>query len=1338
MKKRIISFMTALSMTLMLFTSMPTAAVLAITTMDVTSFTASADTANGTHTFTNPDTFFYIDKENKFDYKEYSLTQAQIGKAINHPGAFVNSVASITVNYKASDDISGIIIAHSSDEANGWWAEESVSISQGSNSVTTEKPIKVDNGAVDFQIKTVNSATNLIDKTLKINSVTLTGVGYVSEKIDADNFRFSIFNNTSMKIGDSFTVSYNAANTPPAAKYSFKYKVPKSDGSGYDYYTPVLNNKVNDTDGQEATGLKVTSSTAGDVTTYTFTAIAASAAEFELNIEVSASGTWSDTAFGGSSAYKVVDSTPAPTLTFDPETANVNVGRTTTVTIIGKNTDGYEYTAKSYNDAIATATANGTVVTVTGVKIGMVKIKVTGKKSGADDITAEFTVDVPHDLEKHDAVSATCTTDGNEAYWTCSVKGCKKIFSNEDSTAEFDEIPVIPALGHIYVNGVCTRCRASEPKITLNYLNADLDTTPTHIKCAATVENLDNPVITFVCDPADIVSITQNGAIADIQGVKAGEGTVTVTATDGTNTVSAELEVTVKCVHTTGITYVKDEDDPSSGHWKNCSVCGKVGKEREDHSMDADRSTARPATCTEDGKYYDMVCAECGYRKSGAVIAAKGHSFTNYVSNNDATCTADGTKTAKCDRCDETETIADAGSALGHNYVNGVCTRCYETEGITPTMTISPKTLTVPIGETAVITETVTNGDDCMYNETTSDADIAAITASSALENGVRTVTVEGRSAGTAVITLKIIKSDVEVIVETCNVTVTDGTTPTYTLTPAAATVKTGLSNGQVFTLEGYTAIEQIYWDIDPAYAAVYTGSGNSLESNQCRIVGTAVGGPVTLTAKSLDGDVLGTATITFTDDDIPSHTHTLTAHAAVDATCTAAGNSAYWTCSGCNKIFSDGNGTAEISAIPTIPALGHNYVDGVCTRCGDIQPQTHTHTGGTATCTAKAVCTVCGQEYGELLPHSENGGAVTIQPTETTAGEMTYRCTVCGTVTRTVSIPPTGEVHTHVFGTEWKYSDTRHWHECACGERADEALHTPDSGTVTKQPTAYETGVRTYYCTVCGGFIFSEIIPPTGTTPSPVIPYFPPSGTTISSAPVNKEPYMQDDSGKKGWEVISDNIWNAVDGETVKVNMNGTTELPKNIVSNIAGRNIDLVLDMGGYSWTINGMSVTNAKSVDMSVRKIDKIPESTVREFFKDLKTVQLELRHNGDFGFIAELTIDIGNRYSGMFANSYCYRSKSFEFGDSSEIVNGKTRLRFAHASRWLIVIDSSPVMEDVSTGAAAHSAGTPIDMSNSTSGVTLPEFDEKKKLRLSNSKRRYRILKKRKLDDMVFVL
>ena len=36
-----------------------------------------------------------------------------------------------------------------------------------------------------------------------------------------------------------------------------------------------------------------------------------------------------------------------------------------------------------------------------------------------------------------------------------------------------------------------------------------------------------------------------------------------------------------------------------------------------------------------------------------------GHSFTNYVSDNNATCTKDGTKTAKCNNCAVTNTISD-------------------------------------------------------------------------------------------------------------------------------------------------------------------------------------------------------------------------------------------------------------------------------------------------------------------------------------------------------------------------------------------------------------------------------------------------------------------------------------------------------------------------------------------------------------------------------------------------------------------------------------------------------------------------------------------------------
>ena len=70
---------------------------------------------------------------------------------------------------------------------------------------------------------------------------------------------------------------------------------------------------------------------------------------------------------------------------------------------------------------------------------------------------------------------------------------------------------------------------------------------------------------------------------------------------------------------------------------------------------------AQSATCTEDGH-------EAGFSVDGTLVAVTipktGHSFTNYVSDNNATYEKDGTKTAKCDHCDATHTIPDPGSKL--------------------------------------------------------------------------------------------------------------------------------------------------------------------------------------------------------------------------------------------------------------------------------------------------------------------------------------------------------------------------------------------------------------------------------------------------------------------------------------------------------------------------------------------------------------------------------------------------------------------------------------------------------------------------------------------------
>ena len=69
------------------------------------------------------------------------------------------------------------------------------------------------------------------------------------------------------------------------------------------------------------------------------------------------------------------------------------------------------------------------------------------------------------------------------------------------------------------------------------------------------------------------------------------------------------------------------------------------------------------------------------------------------------------------------------------------------------------------------------------------------------------------------------------------------------------------------------------------------------------------------------------------------AHTHTLKEYKGSAATCTADGVEAYWQCTDetCNKYFSDKDGTVEITAPKTIPALGHEDKnnDYKCDRCG-------------------------------------------------------------------------------------------------------------------------------------------------------------------------------------------------------------------------------------------------------------------------------------------------------------------------------------------------------------------------------------------------------------------
>ena len=88
-------------------------------------------------------------------------------------------------------------------------------------------------------------------------------------------------------------------------------------------------------------------------------------------------------------------------------------------------------------------------------------------------------------------------------------------------------------------------------------------------------------------------------------------------------------------------------------------------------------------------------------------------------------------------------------------------------------------------------------------------------------------------------------------------------------------------------------------------------------------------------------------------------------------------------------------------------------------------------------------------------------------EATATEKGSKHEECTVCGYKKAAVDIPKI-DSHNHNYGTEWKYDETNHWHECEDGNKADITAHTFKQ-IIDKEATTAEKGSKHEECTVCG-----------------------------------------------------------------------------------------------------------------------------------------------------------------------------------------------------------------------------------------------------------------------------
>ena len=192
-------------------------------------------------------------------------------------------------------------------------------------------------------------------------------------------------------------------------------------------------------------------------------------------------------------------------------------------------------------------------------------------------------------------------------------------------------------------------------------------------------------------------------------------------------------------------------------------------------------------------------------------------------------------------------------------------------------------------------------------------------------------------------------------------------------------------------------------------------------------------------------------------------HTHNLTLVAAKAATCTTAGNSAYYTCDGCDKWFADATGSVEITDKTSvkIPALGHTAgtewkSDDTnhwheCSRCHDKKDEA-AHDYG-----SDNVCDTCG--YHKTVPHTHNLTLVAAKAATCTEGgkEAYYKCEGCG------------KFYEDVLGTK-EITDLASWGNIA------KIAHTTKQTVTKATPTA--NGKIVNYCSVCKKTLSTTVIP--------------------------------------------------------------------------------------------------------------------------------------------------------------------------------------------------------------------------------------------------------------------
>ena len=622
--------------------------------------------------------------------------------------------------------------------------------------------------------------------------------------------------------------------------------------------------------------------------------------------------------------------------------------------------------------------------------------------------TTETIEALGHDLEHHEAQPATCIEIGWNAYDTCT-------------RCDYTTYVEIEALGHDWAeewttDGTahwheCSRCDAINDKAN-------------HSGGTATCTN---PAECEVCGAAygDALGHTESEAVRE------NEVPASCTAAGSYDEViycsvcGEELSREEKVIDALGHDLEHHEAKPATcteigwDAYDTCSRCDYttyIEIEALGHTEgEAVRENEVPASCTAAGSYDEVVyCSVCGEELSREekVIDALGHSFTSYISDNNATCTEDGTETAKCDRCEVTDTRTDEGSALGHDWAeewttDGTahwheCGRCDEINDkanhsggeATCTNPAECEVCGVEYGSALGHTE----------SETVRENEVPASCTAAGSYDEVVYCSVCGEELSREEKVIDALGHSFTSYVSDNNATCTEDGTETAKCDRCEVTdtrTDEGSALGHDWA-EEWTTDGTAHWhecsrcDEVNDKANHSGGTATCTDPAKCDVCGVAYGEALghdlqhhdaqAATCTEIGWDAYDTCSRCdyTTYEEIPALGHTegeAVRENEVAATCTVAGSyDEVVYCSVCGEELSREEKTIE--------ALGHDWAeewitDGTahwheCSRCDEINDKA-SHSGGTATCIALAKCEICGVEYGDFAEHNFVDGYCTV-----------------------------------------------------------------------------------------------------------------------------------------------------------------------------------------------------------------------------------------------------------------------------------------------------------------------------------------------------------------------